>query len=194
MNHHESNGTGPQAGTDWPQTGPGSQPWERLEGESLEQYTRFCAYLRLGVGRTVLQAYRIWLRQGNQQAVVEDVTRAPSHWRADCTQHHWRERARLCDVDGFKAHAKKSIQLFGRILLQTMRHLLRRLEDVAAMPITSWAEYTETLERIARLIPAELVPLLGQADSWERKAPANGHSQQQDTHQRNGQTKPQQRG
>jgi hypothetical protein len=68
-----------------------SNPWDRRDGESDAAYGAFLAYRDLGLGRTVLDAFR--QREGKGGA-----KQANGRWNKWVKSHEWHDRARAWDA------------------------------------------------------------------------------------------------
>ena len=75
-------------------------PWEKIARESPEWFAKFHIYLILGPGRSVLKAYKEYLRHHNRRIpkqLHKSGASIPGAWAGKVKEFRWKERARAYD-------------------------------------------------------------------------------------------------
>lgn len=77
-----------------------AQPWDRMPGESILWYDRFCRYLQLGIERKLATIWRQDRHLNKSRAGQTQLPTSghaqyvlPQSWREQIEHYHWRERA-----------------------------------------------------------------------------------------------------
>lgn len=109
-----------------------ARSWDPLPEESPQARKAFALYLKLGLGRTLNDAWRVSQGQKGGETGVVDVSTsrqtAPSHWQAWYTKYCWRERALaydrhqqlLADKEIRAVHKAKLLDYLARMESQSL--------------------------------------------------------------------------
>lgn len=146
----------------------GAAPWEKLEGESPLQFSRFERFRSLGPSRTLEAAYRA---ETGRKGV------APGHWRESARKYRWRERAEAWDAEQTRqareeegeslAERRKAwiaqamdLQAAGAAALLKLQAQIKATPDHAPPPMTArdiaaYLDQGVKLEMLARGEPTE---------------------------------------
>lgn len=124
------------------------KPWEQLENETPEAYTRFLVYRNLGPGRSIAAAYK---------AVKGGKKREPSgQWERDSVAYNWPDRAARWDVAQLSELVPEATANIFKAISETARIALRELESGRLKP-ANWAELKETVTLLASFISPEVI-------------------------------------
>lgn len=118
------------------------QPWERQDGEGEKAYAAFLVYLNIGLGRTILEAYR--RHKGDP-----DVPRASGIFSNWARKFRWADRAASWDrnlvvrrLEGAEQASRRSGVVWAERreseaekALELGRRLMERAEALARFPI-----------------------------------------------------------
>jgi hypothetical protein len=141
--------------------------WEKQEGEPDTAYAHFLAFLTLGVGRTIIRAYKL-THPDSEAAAVSGV------WRDESGRWSWRKRANDHDLSLFREVARESVAVYG----EAIRHLgVKALEAMASekpeMRPLNWEQALGTFSFLRSLFPTEtIVAFVDHAD--KQGDPPNG--------------------
>ena len=133
--------------------------WEQQPGESDSAFAHFLAFLTLGVGRTIIRAYKL-THPDSEAAAVSGV------WRDESGRWGWRKRANDHDLSMFREVARESAAVYG----EAIRHLgVKALEAMASekpeMRPLNWEQALGTFSFLRSLFPTEtIVALVGHAE------------------------------
>ena len=113
-------------------------PWARMPNEPPRYYTAFNLYRALGPRRSILAAYREYLKSSpdakkNVKTPIEEIVNAPSTWYSASTDWHWPERAAKWDEHNIAALWDNEQQLaayIGRLRVHALLELLQHCRDM----------------------------------------------------------------
>lgn len=130
--------------------------WEQIEGEPIEAYRRFCAYLNLGQIRTLEKAY---LASKPIAKKSQKKPQIPGNWIDDSKKWNWVERAAYWDIAQMAEQGQRVITQWVRSLEIITQKSLVKLESADLEP-QEWKEAVDAICRIGSFIPAESVKQL----------------------------------
>ena len=108
--------------------------WEQQEGEPDTAYSHFVAYLTLGVGRSIIGAYRLTHPDSESSAVS-------GAWREESSKWRWRKRANDHDLSLFRESARELVGIYGEAMRVIARKAIEALDsDKPEMRPTTWVQ------------------------------------------------------
>lgn len=134
---------------------PVKQPWERLDNESGEAYSRFMTYLYLGPARNVLRAYMTYLDMSGRKS-KKKPTCAPGSWSAESLRHNWVDRAVAYDMHHMADVGAASILAFSEFVRATALVATRAVYD-GQVKFTKPEQIVAVFHAISAHLPAEFV-------------------------------------
>jgi hypothetical protein len=140
--------------------------WEQQPGEPDTAFAHFLAFLTLGVGRTIIRAYKL-THPESEAAVVSGL------WREESSKWSWRKRANAFDLSSFRDAAREAAAMYA----EAIGHLGKKaLEAMASekpeMRPRDWPEALNAFGHLASLFPADTI--LGLVDQAERSGDPAG--------------------
>ena len=149
--------------------------WEIQEGEPETAYAHFLAFLTLGVGRTIVRAYRA-THPESTSTVVSGV------WRDESAKWRWRKRANEHDLSTFQEVFRETAAIYG----ESLRHLgLKALEAVSSdrpemRPVT-WEQALDAFAIVRSIFSPDTLTVLSQgADTMGDPPPSAKTAAEQD--------------
>ena len=131
-----------------------AKSWEQQEGEPEAAYSRFLAFLTLGVGRSIIRAYRL-THPDSEASAVSGV------WREESSKWAWRKRANDHDLSTFRESARETVAAYGEGMRAIARKALEALEsELPELKPRSWNEALDAFAVIRSLIPMETISAL----------------------------------
>ena len=135
--------------------------WDRQEGEPETAYSHFLAFLTLGVGRSIVRAYRATHPESTASAVS-------GVWREESSRWSWRKRANDFDLSLFKDTSREMVAVFGETIRHLARKTLRAMRSKkVSMRLSSWDQALDAFAVLKSLLPAEMIAAL--VDQAERQ-------------------------
>jgi hypothetical protein len=126
-------------------------PWDQLPDESDAAYCRFLVYRNLGPSRTLVRAYRAYLRgfelgQGGQKG-------PPGSYREEAVRFRWRERSEAWDVANLRRYGNKLAVLYVAGLEQVAAKFLRAARKYKPGD-KAWPQVLDTMVQLAGQLTA----------------------------------------
>lgn len=151
------------------------EPWDQLEGESDDAYTRFLIYRNLGPNRSLRKGYHRFLQLHDGFTGRKERLNIPGTWTANSSEFEWGTRCAAWDIRNLHVQGARVVNLHTQAVVMIARKLVR-LADKVEIESQGWENVLETLRTLNEYLSPEVVRGIKERCNKRREPAVSGGS------------------